>query len=112
MAKPMKAMNDRIYALRESVVIITQMLAGKSIKVTQRGMQACVTPDEHGRPVSVNLPYIPDNATDELCAAIQGFLDHEVAHIMFTDFKAFGAVAHDPGLFNMANIIEDARIEN
>lgn len=110
-SKSMKAMNDRIYALRESVVIITQMLAGKSIKVTQRGMQACVTPDEHGRPVSVNLPYIPDNATDELCEAIQGFLDHEVAHIMFTDFKAFNNIAHNPGLHNLANIIEDARIE-
>lgn len=110
MAKPMAAMNDRIYALREAVIIITQMLAGKSITVTQRGMQASVTPDKEGRPVSVNLPYIPDNATDELCEAIQGFLDHEVAHIMFTDFKEFLNIK-DPGLHNLANIIEDARIE-
>lgn len=103
--------NDRIYILREAIVIVAQMLSGKGIKVTQRGLTAFVTPDADGRPVSVNIPYIPDNATEELCQAIQGFLDREVAHILFTDFVAFNKIASNPPLHNLANIIEDARIE-
>lgn len=109
MKKKMK--NDRIFILRESIVIIAQMLSGNSIKVTQRGVSAYVTPDAEGKPVVINLPFIPDNATEELCDAIQGFLDHEVAHVLFTDFKAFNAIAHNPPLHNLANILEDARIE-
>jgi cobalamin biosynthesis protein CobT len=103
-------MNERVFVLREAVVTITQMLAGKGIKVTQRGISAYVQPGADGEPAHVNLPYLPDNASDELCAAIQGFLDHEVAHILFTDFKAMNAI-HDQSLHNMVNIIEDTRIE-
>ncbi|MFT4064383.1 cobaltochelatase CobT-related protein [Paraburkholderia sp.] len=103
-------MNERVFVLREAVVKITQMLAGKGIKVTQRGISAYVQPGPNGEPELVNLPYLPDNASDELCHAIQGFLDHEVAHILFTDFKAMGKIT-DQGLHNMVNIIEDTRIE-
>lgn len=103
-------MNERVFVLREAVVTITQMLAGKGITVTQRGISAYVQPGADGEPALVNLPYLPDNASDELCAAIQGFLDHEVAHILFTDFKAMNAI-HDQSLHNMVNIIEDTRIE-
>lgn len=102
---------ERIFILRESIVKITQILAGSGIKVTQRGLSAYVKPDKDGRPVQVNLPYIPDNATEELCDAIQGFLDHEVAHVMFSDFKATNKIADDEKLHNIANIVEDARIE-
>lgn len=109
MAKKMK--NDRIFVLRESIVIIAQMLSGNSIKVTQRGVSAFVEPDASGKPVLINLPYIPDNATEELCDAIQGFLDHEVAHCLFTDFTAFNAIAHNKPLHGLANVLEDARIE-
>jgi cobaltochelatase CobT len=103
-------MNDRVFVLREAVVKITQMLVGKGIRVTQRGISAYVQPGPDGEPEHVNLPHLPDNASDELCAAIQGFLDHEVAHILFTDFKAMGTIK-DPSLHNMVNILEDIRIE-
>lgn len=109
--KPKRMKHDRIFVLRESIVLIAQMLSGNSIKVTQRGVSAYVTPDAEGKPVLINLPYIPDNATEELCDAIQGFLDHEVAHCLFTDFKAFNAIAGSPPLHGMANLLEDARIE-
>lgn len=107
----MKMKNDRIFVLREAIVIIAQMLSGSGIKVTQRGISAYVEPDATGKPVLINLPYIPDNATEELCEAIQGFLDHEVAHCLFTDFKAANKIAKNPQLHNLMNILEDARIE-
>lgn len=107
----MKMKNDRIFVLREAIVIIAQMLSGSGIKVTQRGTSAYVEPDATGKPVLINLPYIPDNATEELCEAIQGFLDHEVAHCLFTDFRAANKIASNPKLHNLMNILEDARIE-
>ena len=103
-------MNERVFVLREAVVKITQMLSGKGINVSQRGVNAYVKVDHMGRPILVNLPYLPDNASDELCGAIQGFLDHEVAHILFTDF-AIGRIAEKLGVMGTTNILEDARIE-
>lgn len=103
-------MNERVLILRDAVVKITQMLSGKGIQVTQRGVNAYVKSDRTGKPVLVNLPYLPDNATEELCMAIQGFLDHEVAHILFTDFTLLEE-AGKTGAHSMFNIIEDARIE-
>lgn len=104
------AMNDQIYIMREAIIKLTQMLAGKGIQVTQRGVSAYVRADKSGRPVLVNLPYIPDNATMELVDAIQGFLDHEVAHILFTEFPVMEE-AMKVGAGGMLNLIEDSRIE-
>jgi cobaltochelatase CobT len=103
-------MSERVLVLRDAVVKITQMLSGKGIKVTQRGVNAYVKSDQHGRPMVVNLPYLPDNASEELCHAIQGFLDHEVAHILFTEFPLLKE-AMKFGCMPMLNILEDARIE-
>lgn len=103
-------MKEKVVILREAITKITQMLVGKSIEVTQTGIQAFVKPDALGRPVLVNLPYLPDNAPDSLCIAIQGFLDHEVAHILFSDFAALKK-AQALGVKNLMNLLEDARIE-
>lgn len=103
-------MAERIYVMREAIVKITQILAGKSINVTQVGTQAYVQSDSKGRPIRVNLPYIPDNATQELLDALQGYLDHEVAHIMFTDFNDMPK-AQAMGIGGMYNVMEDTRIE-
>lgn len=104
--------NDRVYILRESVVKITQMLSGKGIKVTQQGVNAYVKADHNGTPVLVNLPYLPDNATEDLCNAIQGFLDHEVAHILFTTFNVMGkAMKQGRQVAFLLNALEDPRIE-
>jgi len=104
--------NDRVFILRESVVKITQMLSGKGIRVTQQGVNAYVKADHRGVPVLVNLPYLPDNATEELCNAIQGFLDHEVAHILFTEFNVMSeAMKHGKRTGFLLNALEDPRIE-
>jgi cobaltochelatase CobT len=104
--------NDRVFILRESVVKITQMLSGKGIRVTQQGVNAYVKADHRGVPVLVNLPYLPDNAGEDLCNAIQGFLDHEVAHILFTDFPLMSeAMKHGKRTAFLLNALEDPRIE-
>jgi len=104
--------NDRVFILRESVVKITQMLSGKGIRVTQQGVNAYVKADHRGVPVLVNLPYLPDNAGEDLCNAIQGFLDHEVAHILFTEFPVMAeAMKHGKRTGFLLNALEDPRIE-
>lgn len=103
-------MNERVAILREAVVKITQMLSGQSITVTQRGSSAYVTRGTDGKPKVVNLPYLPDNASEELCMAIQGFLDHEVGHVLFSDFGILDEMPNQR-IHNLTNLLEDARIE-
>lgn len=89
------------------------MLTGMGIRVTQQGMQAFVEHDKRtGKPVRVNIPHVPDNATEELLLAIQGFIDHEVGHVLFTDFSVQKR-AHRLGsdYYSFWNICEDPYVE-
>ena len=103
--------NNNIDVVRQSITIITQILSGKGIKVTQTGSSAYVE-SVGGVPQRINIPYIPDNAEDQLIVAINGFLDHEVAHVLFTNFEVSQPRAFkNETVFNIYNIIEDCRIE-
>lgn len=105
-------MNERVLVLREAIVKIAQMLAGENIQVSQRGTKADVRYDAEGKPIEVVLPFIPENASIELCEAIQGFLDHEISKVLFTDYNAkLSAEASKNGVAQIMNAIEDARIE-
>lgn len=106
-------MNKDIAILREVVGKLTQMLAGMGLRVTQMGAQAYVKTDKDGKPNHVNIPHIPDNAGEDLILAIQGFIDHEVAHIFFTEFMLSKEAMKKGGasLFSLLNIVEDPRIE-
>ena len=105
-------MNRDIIILREAINKVVQMLAGMGLRVTQRGSSAYVqTNPKTLKPELVNIPFIPDNATDELIHAIQGFMDHEVAHILFTDWKAVQEACKTPKLDSLHNIVEDPFIE-
>lgn len=105
-------MNRDILILRESIVKVAQLLAGRGLTVTQRGMQAYVVADpKTHKPVRVNVPYLPDNASQELIFAIQGFLDHEIGHVLETDFsvvadaKGRGLTPRIHGYWNLAEDI-------
>lgn len=107
----MQLNNDRILILRQAIVKLAQMLTNSGIEVTQRGISAYVRSDpKTGKPVQVNLPFLPDNAPPELVDAIQGFLDHEVAHVLFSDFNALKRIK-DRREHAFTNVLEDARIE-
>jgi cobalamin biosynthesis protein CobT len=105
-------MQDRVFVLREKIVRITQILTGQGIRVTQEGVGAFVQGDADGRPVRVNLPYVGDNASEDLITAIEGFLDHEVAHVLFSDFKLLKeSYARGKRVGEMHNLVEDPMIE-
>jgi cobalamin biosynthesis protein CobT len=118
---------NRVQILREVVSKLTPMLAGKGLRVTQIGTQARAECDAKGRPVLINIPYIADDASEDFCLAIQGFIDHEVAHVLFTDWDVPRMAAsrgadkarefnHNPELgakrmHMLANMLEDTFIE-
>lgn len=106
-------MNKELEILRAAIVKVTHMLTGQGLKVTQRGMDAFVRADPNGKPILVNIPYLPDNADESLILAIQGFLDHEIAHIFFSDFKASKKFGQEAGeaAHSLFNIVEDSYIE-
>jgi cobaltochelatase CobT len=106
-------MRREIVILREVVVKLTQLLAGKGLVVTQRGTRAyVVTNNTTLKPERVNIPFIPDNASEELILAIQGFIDHEVAHILYTDWAVVKeANAESDKIGRYHNIVEDTWIE-
>lgn len=101
---------SRVEILRESVKQVVSMLTRKKVAVSQVGMQAFVRYDRRGEPDLVNLPALPNDASDDLINATQGFLDHEVAHIIFTDYKILQKASKTPlGMFH--NVLEDIYIE-
>jgi len=63
---------------------------------------------------TIYLPALPDDAPDELLEAVQGYLDHETAHIIFTDFQAISSYKPKPTpeQFFCINLVEDVRIED
>lgn len=108
----MSLLESPVHIVRESISVITQILSSKNIPVYQRGLEAYVAYDPiTGEANHVCLPYLPDNASDRLVFAVQGFLDHEVGHILFTDSKAIVNVAHDKQLVMMHNVFEDPFVE-
>lgn len=101
---------NRIEILREKITKLTGLLTTKKVKVTQRGVQAYVRYTKDGIPELVNIPYIPENATDEFVAAIEGFLDHEVAHVLFSSGDII-VKADKLGVGGFHNAVEDIYIE-
>lgn len=112
-------MNKEIVELREVINKLVPLLAGKHIKVTQRGAEARVETDRvTGKPVCVNIPSISDNATSDFVRAIQGFIDNQVAKVLITDWSIYGkysAIYKDQRrqdrLKGLHTIIEDTMVE-
>lgn len=103
----------KIRATRESIGKVVNMLSGRKIEVRQQGSQAYVQADpKTGLPKLVNIPVLPDNATDKLIDLIQGFIDHEVGHVLFTDHLVIGK-ADKLGKLHKAlwNTVEDTFVE-
>jgi cobalamin biosynthesis protein CobT len=113
-------MNRDIQELREVVQKLVPLLAGKGLTVTQRGSQAYVqTNPATKQPELVNIPNIPDTAEPDFIRAIQGFIDHEVGHVLITDWHYYGRGPSarelmDPKVQRFQtthNIVEDTMIE-
>jgi len=100
----------RVEIVRQSVRQVVAMLAQRKILVTQIGTQAFVQYDRRGVPARVNIPYLPDNASEDLLIAVQGFIDHEVGHILFTDPRVKTRAEKAPCMA-LYDVLEDTRIE-
>lgn len=104
-----------ISVVRASIDKVVKLLTNNtSIKVTQRGAKAFVSYNARTGSVElVNVPKIPDNATELVIAATQGFLDHEVGHVLFTDQKTVVKAAKEGSrVKNIHNLLEDVYVEN
>lgn len=111
--KTTKAVLKEVQDFRDCVKRVVAMLSGKQIPVAERGNEAYVRYNRRGEPVLVNIPSIPDDASPTLKNAVRGFLDHEVAHILFTEPKVAMQMrergkAPSTGLWNA---LEDVFIE-
>lgn len=111
--KTTKAVLKEVQDFRDCVKRVVEMLSGKQIPVAERGNEAYVRYNRRGEPVLVNIPSIPDDASPTLMNAVRGFLDHEVAHILFTEPKVAMQMrergkAPSTGLWNA---LEDVFIE-
>jgi cobalamin biosynthesis protein CobT len=94
---------QRISIIRESITKIAQILSDGKVLVTQSGVKAFVKYDERTHnPTRVNIPMIPDDASDELIESIQGFLDSEVSKVLYADGKSNLRANHEnmSGLYN------------
>lgn len=104
--------NTPVSIIRQAIGSVTQILSGQNIRVYQRGLEARVEYDERtGRANCVVLPYLPDDASEDLILAVQGFLDHEVGHLLFTDNSALMDIGHDSEWLMMQNYLEDPFVE-
>lgn len=109
--------------LRQTIQTVTQSLAGRNIPVTQRGLDAFVEYDKAtGQAKSINIPTVADNASELYLQAIQGFIDHEVGHILHTDsvvymdgLREWGRLGRNKRerdfLADVHNALEDVHIE-
>jgi len=92
---------QRIAIMREAITKIAQILSDGKVLVTQSGVKAFVKYDERTmKATRVNLPMIPDDASDELIEAVQGFLDSEISKVLYADGKSNLRAAHE----NMASL--------
>lgn len=102
---------NKAMLMREKVGKLVMLLTERKVRVTQRGARAYVEYDPRTDvPRLVNVPYIPDDASSDYLDAIEGFLDHEVAHVLFTSPAVLKA-AKKQGVGQLHNVIEDVFIE-
>ncbi len=106
-------MNIEVNALRRAVEPLTHMMSGLGLKVSFQGGSALTEFDpDTGMPKRVVLPMIPGDADPDLISAFHGYLDHEVAHCMYTKLsKSMLKECENSTLQTIHNMVEDARIE-
>ena len=105
---------------RDTVERVVRMLSSQNVKVTQIGSKADVARAADGTIQSINIPMLPDNASDDVYAATRGFIDAKVAEAMYSDARQTPKmIAHSqfdwdkplPPLTSVFNVIEEIRLE-
>lgn len=99
-----------INVLKASIEPIANMLAGKQIKVEFRANTTVPVTDLSKKAPVIKLPMLSDKTPQSILDSIQGMVDHEVAHAIWTtNPKRLGIKNRlDHEIFNA---VEDVRIE-
>ena len=98
--------------LKASIEPIANMLAGKKIKVSydRDNTTPHLSFGDEKRGMTLHLPMLSDKTPPKIMEAIQGVVDHEVGHAIFsTNPKTLGL--RDKLSQHIANNVEDVRIE-
>lgn len=109
------------YDFMRSTEVVGQMLSEKDVEIIFAGTQAQTGYDKAGNPTNITLPMLSENVDDVMRTYIKGFLDHESAHVLYTDGpifrkriekieKKYGEKVAQMVLM-LFNVAEDARIE-
>ncbi|MBO4368563.1 MAG: hypothetical protein J5803_00460 [Desulfovibrio sp.] len=59
----------------------------------------------------IHIPSLPIDCASDTLALARGYIDHESAHIRFTDFEVLRAARLDAVTHHIWNSIEDWRVE-
>lgn len=99
-----------INVLKASIEPIANMLAGKRIKVEFRANTTVPVTDLSKKDPVIKLPMLSDKTPQSILDSVQGMVDHEVAHAIWTtNPKRLGIKNRlDHEIFNA---VEDVRIE-
>lgn len=97
-----------VQQFRDSIDSVVRALSKKNVKVTQRGNEPKIVYDTCGKPIAVNIPTLPDDADAKLIDAVRGFIDLQVASILFTDFELYPRGGSSDSIFKS---VEASRVE-
>lgn len=101
---------SNINVLRQSIEPIANMLAGKDVKVSfDRGVKFPQTIFDSKR-ITIKLPMLSDKTPASTLDALQGSVDHEVAHAIWSCDQVH-LKPKDKLAMVMYNTVEDVRIE-
>lgn len=110
MTKPAPSLNPRVPLIREVIRRLAPLLSSKGVKVVMRGLSASCSYGADGKPHTITLPELPDDCPNDLLDAVQGFLDHECAHALFSTFADLKRAKQSKVAY-IANALEDTFIE-
>lgn len=103
---------------KKACMTLVEILTHGKMKVSFIGDSAkCNYDTKTGKPNNMILPNIEVGASDQLKSIMRGYLDHEVGHLLFTNFPSIKeTLASLKGkeyqyVLSLFNIVEDARIE-
>lgn len=103
-----------INVLKKTAKPLTTLLTGKKIPVTFKGTSAYTMYDENGNTTGIVLPIVDGKTEKRIINALHGYLDHEVAHVLFSDMKGGLFKKLQNGKYTVKalfNLIEDPRVE-
>ncbi|WJW83908.1 hypothetical protein QU516_17370 (plasmid) [Moellerella wisconsensis] len=105
------SIRPEVLSFRDSLQTVVSLLTSRKIRVVDFGTSAyCAHDKKTGELLYINIPSIPDSASDALLCAIRGFVDHEVAHVLFTNPK-ISTMMSSKVSHALWNVVEDTFIE-